>query len=79
MKFITESVPLTPELVAMLREMGAPNDADPVEIKAKWDRQGRVRGVTARWADGWRMTVNLHLSGSYSVSYALRMTTRGKA
>lgn len=78
MSHIVKSVNITTTLVALLKDLGAPYEDNPVEIKAKFDRQGRTRGLVARWANGWHMTVNLHLSGDYSVSYSLRLTTRRK-
>lgn len=60
----------------VLQQAGAAGRGDPVEVHGFWDRQGRLRRITARWADGWKMTVNLHLRGGYSVSHAIRLTTR---
>lgn len=70
---------ITPELVEAIREYAGHiyDDTDLVEAVFKYDRRGRrLRGFCARWANGWKMTVNLHLRGGYSISHALRLDTR---
>ncbi|WP_448660292.1 hypothetical protein ACPVPU_07220 [Sphingomonas sp. CJ99] len=66
---------LTEKLVEMLAECGV-DRGTPADATGSFDRQGRCRRIAARWADGWRVTVNLHLSGGYSVSYSIRMVCR---
>jgi hypothetical protein len=61
----------------LLRECGVlASDADPVECWWHRDQQGRARRIHARYADGWRVTVTLHLGGGFKLSQALTLTSK---
>ncbi|RYY25249.1 MAG: hypothetical protein EOP62_14405 [Sphingomonadales bacterium] len=50
-------------------------ETEPVEAWASFDRQNRMRRVHARWACGWRATLQLRLDGTGSLSSAKKIAT----
>ena len=59
----------------MLREYAVTCNGDPLEAFAYFDRKGRHRRVSARYADGWSLQLNFDLQGrifSYSIGCSLR-------
>lgn len=63
-----------------LRETGMiAGDGEPVEAHAHFDAQRRLRRIHARYANGWRATLNIRVDGSYSLSQALKLVCKPKA
>jgi len=64
----------------LLREAGfRGSEADPVDVRASYDADGRPRRIHARYADGWSCVMHLAADRSYSLSqtYRTRAIVRG--
>lgn len=63
----------------LLREFGSLSDeTEPLECWSHFDRQSRPRRIHARYADGWRVTLVLHVAGGGSLSQALTLKFKSK-
>jgi hypothetical protein len=64
----------------LLRQCGfIGDDADPLEVKAHFDRAGRPRRIHATYPNGWRATLNLRADKTYSLSQAIKFVSRKPA
>ncbi|EQB31974.1 hypothetical protein [Sphingobium ummariense] len=76
-------VDVTPDNMEMvgakLRECGTMGgEGEPVQAHAHFDRQGRLRRIHAAYENGWRVTINIRLDGSYSLSQAIKIVSKPK-
>lgn len=67
---------------SLLRQVGLVSVAgEPVSARASYDRAGHLRRITAVFADGWRATLNVRLTGgaTLSQSWRTRLTSEPKS
>lgn len=58
----------------LIREAGpCLAEGDPVRSHAYYDNARRPRRIHAQFADGWRATLVLHVGGTCSLSWALKL------
>lgn len=61
----------------LLRETSViAGEGDPISAHGHYDTQGRPRRIHARYANGWRATLVMRLDGTYSISQAIKLTSR---
>lgn len=63
----------------LLRDAGfIGSEADPISVRASFDRDDRLRRVHARYAAGWTCVLHMTADGSYSLSQSLRLRATGR-